>query len=63
MVAEGVPTVRSALALAHRHGVEMPICAEVAAVLFEGKTPADALATLLGRSAKREDAPIGRSHA
>lgn len=63
MVAEGVPTVRSALALARRHGVEMPICAEVAAVLFEGKAPADALATLLGRAAKREDAPIGRWHA
>ena len=63
MVAEGVPTVRSALALARRHRVEMPVCAEVAAVLFEGKAPADALATLLGRSAKREDAPIGRPHA
>lgn len=63
MVAEGVPTVRSALALARRHRVEMPICAEVAAVLFEGKAPADALHTLLRRSAKREDAPIGRPHA
>ena len=63
MVAEGVPTVRSALALARRHRVEMPICAEVAAVLFEGKAPADALHTLLRRSAKREDAPLGRPHA
>ena len=63
MVAEGVPTVRSALALARRHRVEMPIGAEVAAVLFEGKAPADALATLLGRSTKREDTPIGRPHA
>jgi glycerol-3-phosphate dehydrogenase (NAD(P)+) len=56
MVAEGVPTVRSALALARRHEVETPICAEVAAVLFDGKPPREALASLLARSATREDA-------
>jgi glycerol-3-phosphate dehydrogenase len=33
----------------------MPICAEVAAVLFEGKSPADALAALLGRATTREE--------
>jgi glycerol-3-phosphate dehydrogenase (NAD(P)+) len=59
MIAEGVPTVRTALALASAHGVVMPICKEVAAVLFEGKAPAEALATLLGRVATREDAPTG----
>jgi glycerol-3-phosphate dehydrogenase (NAD(P)+) len=59
MVAEGVPTVRSALALARLHGVSLPICAEVGAVLFEGKAPADALRALLGRAATREDAPVG----
>jgi glycerol-3-phosphate dehydrogenase (NAD(P)+) len=59
MVAEGVPTVRSALALARRHGVSLPICAEVGAVLFEGKAPADALRALLGRAATREDTPVG----
>jgi glycerol-3-phosphate dehydrogenase (NAD(P)+) len=58
MVAEGVPTVRSALALAARHGVSLPICAEVAAVLFDGKPAADALASLLGRTPTREDAPL-----
>ena len=58
MVAEGVPTVRSALALAARHGVSLPICTEVAAVLFEGKPASDALASLLGRSPTREDAPL-----
>jgi len=58
MVAEGVPTVRSALALARRHDVSLPICAEVAAVLFEGKPAADALASLLGRAPTREDAPV-----
>ena len=55
MVAEGVRTVTSALALAQRHGVSMPICTEVGAVLFEAKPPAQALASLLGRAATRED--------
>jgi len=59
MVAEGVPTVRSALALSARHGVSLPICTEVAAVLFDGKPAADALASLLGRAPTREDAPLG----
>jgi glycerol-3-phosphate dehydrogenase (NAD(P)+) len=63
MVAEGVPTVASALALAQRHGVALPIAAEVAAVLFDGKSPADALASLLGRAATREDARVGDHHA
>ena len=56
MIAEGARTVRSALALARRHGVALPICAEVAAVLFEGKPPAAALTALLGRAPTREDA-------
>jgi glycerol-3-phosphate dehydrogenase (NAD(P)+) len=63
MVAEGVPTVTSALALAQRHGVALPIAAEVAAVLFDGKSPADALASLLGRATTREDARVGDRHA
>ena len=63
MVAEGVPTVRSALALAARHGVTLPIAAEVAAVLFDGKGPGEALASLLGRATTREDAGVGDRHA
>lgn len=59
MVAEGVPTVRTALTLAVAHGVSMPICGEVAAVLFHQKAPAEALASLLGRVATREDAATG----
>lgn len=55
MIAEGARTVTSAIALARRHDVRMPICAEVAAVLFEGKSPADALAALLGRATTREE--------
>ena len=36
-VAEGAYTVRAAVALAERHGVDMPIAREVHAVLYEGK--------------------------
>jgi glycerol-3-phosphate dehydrogenase (NAD(P)+) len=56
MIAEGARTVRSALALAGRHGVSLPICEEVAAVLFDGKRPDAALTALLGRAPTREDA-------
>jgi glycerol-3-phosphate dehydrogenase (NAD(P)+) len=59
MVAEGVPTVTAACALAQRHGVTLPIATEVAAVLFDGKSPQEALASLLGRAATREDARVG----
>ena len=55
MIAEGARTVVSALALARRYSVTLPICHEVGAVLFDGKPPADALASLLERPVKRED--------
>jgi glycerol-3-phosphate dehydrogenase (NAD(P)+) len=55
MIAEGVPTVRSALALAERYQVVVPICQEVGAVLFRNKPPGDALISLLGRAMTRED--------
>ena len=60
MVAEGVPTVRSALALARGVRVSVPICEAVGAVLFEGRSPGEALAALLARAATREDAPRAR---
>jgi glycerol-3-phosphate dehydrogenase (NAD(P)+) len=53
-VAEGVNTTRSAVALAERHGVELPIASEVAAVLFAGKPPARAIADLMERELKAE---------
>ena len=55
MIAEGARTVTSALALARRYSVSLPICHEVGAVLFDGKAPAEALASLLERPVKRED--------
>ena len=63
MVAEGVPTVRTALALAAAHQISMPICDEVAAVLFCQKAPAEALASLLGRAPTREDVTTGARRA
>jgi glycerol-3-phosphate dehydrogenase (NAD(P)+) len=55
MIAEGARTVASAVALAERHGVALPICQEVAAVLFSGKPPHEALASLLSRAARPEE--------
>jgi glycerol-3-phosphate dehydrogenase (NAD(P)+) len=54
MVAEGVRTTQSAVALAHRAGVEMPITTRMHAVLFEGQAPQDALRDLMERSLKGE---------
>jgi len=51
-VAEGVKTARAALGLANRFGVEMPIVREVCAVLFEGKSPLQAVTDLMLRAAK-----------
>jgi len=55
MIAEGTRTVASALALSRRLGVSLPICAEVGAVLFDGKPPREALASLLARAARPEE--------
>jgi glycerol-3-phosphate dehydrogenase (NAD(P)+) len=62
MVAEGVQTTRSVLALARRHRVPMPIVEEVHAVLFEDKDPRRAVADLMTRGAKSEieDFEVGR---
>ncbi len=58
MVAEGARTSVSATILARRVGVTLPICEEVAAVLFEGKTPQEALAALLQREFRAEEDPL-----
>lgn len=54
MVAEGVATTRATHALARRTGIEMPIAAEVHAVLFENKPVAEALEALMMREPKAE---------
>ncbi|HEX5589708.1 MAG TPA: NAD(P)H-dependent glycerol-3-phosphate dehydrogenase [Candidatus Limnocylindrales bacterium] len=53
-VAEGAYTVDAALALADRHGVEMPIAREVHNALFEGKSVRRCLIDLLARESKDE---------
>jgi glycerol-3-phosphate dehydrogenase (NAD(P)+) len=61
MVAEGVRTVASALALARQVGVPMPICQQVGEVLFNGKAPADALSALLARDPRPEEEAARRA--
>jgi len=56
MVAEGVRTTVSALALAARCSVEMPIAEQVHRVLFEGVAPRDAVPALMQRELKPEQA-------
>jgi glycerol-3-phosphate dehydrogenase (NAD(P)+) len=55
MVAEGVATTRAALVLASRHGVELPIAAQVDEVLFRGRPARDAVRELLARPLKEEE--------
>jgi glycerol-3-phosphate dehydrogenase (NAD(P)+) len=59
-VAEGAYTVDAALALAARHGVEMPIAQEVHNALFEGKSVQRCLIDLLSRESKDELADFQR---
>ncbi|CAN0407620.1 unnamed protein product [Ectocarpus fasciculatus] len=49
MVAEGVKTASSVVALSDKMGVEMPICQEVFEVLHNKKPVMEALASLQGR--------------
>jgi len=53
-VAEGVATAAAVVALAGRHEVEMPICAEVHAMLSDGRPPKEALRNLMMRDPKPE---------
>ena len=54
MVAEGVKSSPSVLALARKHGVEMPITEQVVAVCHDGHTARDALTALMSRTSKSE---------
>jgi len=53
-VAEGVNTAQAAMALASRVGTELPICGQVAAILFQDKPPKQALVDLMERTLKSE---------
>ena len=54
MVAEGVKTVGPVVALARRHGVDMPIAEQVLAVVEGRQTAEDTIAALMSRQAKHE---------
>ncbi len=54
-VAEGVKTARSARDLSRKVGVELPICDQVHAIMYEGKSPRRAVVELMTRAPKRED--------
>jgi len=54
MVAEGVRTTRAALDLGARHGVELPIAAQVAELLAGRKDPRAALSDLMVRPQRAE---------
>ncbi|MEZ4456315.1 MAG: NAD(P)H-dependent glycerol-3-phosphate dehydrogenase [Gemmatimonadales bacterium] len=53
-VAEGVNTAQAAAALGARHRVELPITEQVAAILFDGKPPRQAIADVMERTLKPE---------
>jgi glycerol-3-phosphate dehydrogenase (NAD(P)+) len=54
MVAEGIPTTKSVYASARKLNIDAPITNEVYALLYEGKTPAQAMHHLLERDQKAE---------
>lgn len=54
MVVEGVNTAKAALALSKKYDVSMPITEEANRVLYEGKSPKDAVYDLMTRDRKIE---------
>ena len=55
MVVEGVYSAKAAAKLAEKYGVSMPIVEEVNRVLFEGKSPAEAVGDLMMRESRSEN--------
>ena len=58
MVVEGVRTTKAAYQLAQKYNVPMPITEQLYDVLFENKTPKEAVDILMGRVKKRENDSI-----
>jgi len=56
MVAEGIPTSKSAYECARKLKIETPIIDQIYSVLYEGKRPDQAMQELLGRDQKAERA-------
>ena len=53
-VVEGVPTARALVRVAQEHAIELPICEAVAAMVFDGLHPHEALAQLMKRQTTTE---------
>ncbi|MHB9036026.1 MAG: NAD(P)H-dependent glycerol-3-phosphate dehydrogenase [Armatimonadota bacterium] len=53
-VAEGMPTCEAAYLLSRKHGIYMPITEQIHAVLFDGKSPKQAVHDLMCRDQKDE---------
>ncbi|OPZ87888.1 MAG: Glycerol-3-phosphate dehydrogenase (NAD(P)+) [bacterium ADurb.Bin429] len=49
-----MPTTEAVVHLARRLGVELPICEQVHAILFEDRPAADAVRALMSRDPKSE---------
>jgi glycerol-3-phosphate dehydrogenase (NAD(P)+) len=54
MVAEGVGTAGALLALARESGIDLPITEQVEAILHQGRSPKDAIRSIMDRPLKRE---------
>jgi len=54
MVAEGIRNTQTVSAIAKELGVELPICEQMRAVIYDGKSPHEAIADLMSRSLKSE---------
>ena len=54
MVAEGVRTTGATVALGARHGIEVPIAAQMSAVLEGQRSPREAVESLMGRRPRAE---------
>ena len=54
MVAEGVETAAPLLALAREYQIEMPITEQVDAILHAGRSPKEAIRSIMERPLKRE---------
>ncbi|MCL2387843.1 MAG: NAD(P)-dependent glycerol-3-phosphate dehydrogenase [Defluviitaleaceae bacterium] len=54
MAVEGVDTAKTALQLAHNHKITMPIIEEINKVLFQNKSPREAVSDLMQRELREE---------
>lgn len=58
MVVEGVYSAKSALLLARKYDIELPIIEQVNHILFDGKDPKEAVSNLMLRDSKQENSLI-----